>query len=180
MLMVELFTISNHKTRYIPTSNVDRHANTYGRMLLYPQSERTSGWMWKELWMQVYFLYTLEKLVLTSKTHLESVISLKTNNYCMLLYVKHIWMVVGIKSIFPYCFPFYMEQIEGISTQGGHSIVKLNTTCEQSLLPLYYMGASTVKWTTLDPCSGLSESDPKIYTNFDRNEIEIHENLESI
>jgi hypothetical protein len=109
MLMVELYTMSYHQIRYIPTSNVDRHANTYGRMLLYPESERTSGWMWKELWMQVYFLYTLEKLVLTSKTHLESVISLKTNKYCMLLYVKHIWMVVGLKSIFPFCFLFYME-----------------------------------------------------------------------
>ena len=27
-------------------------------------------------------------------------------------------------------------------------------------------GASTVKWTALDPCSGLRESDPKLYTNF--------------
>ena len=35
-------------------------------------------------------------------------------------------------------------------------------------------------WTTLDPCSGLSESDPEIYTNFDFYEIEIHKKLESI
>jgi hypothetical protein len=42
------------------------------------------------------------------------------------------------------------------------------------------VGASTVKWTALDPCKGLSESDPKLYTNFDLNEIEIHKNLESI
>ena len=28
-----------------------------------------------------------------------------------------------------------------------------------------------VKWTTLDPCSGLSESDPKLYTNFEFYEI---------
>lgn len=51
--MVELFTLFYHNTRNIPTSNVDMHANKYERMLLYPQSERTSGWMWKELWMQV-------------------------------------------------------------------------------------------------------------------------------
>ena len=37
------------------------------------------------------------------------------------------------------------------------------------------MGASTVKWTTLDPCSCLTASDPKLYTNFDFFEIEIHE-----
>jgi hypothetical protein len=47
----------------------------------------------------------------------------------------------------------------------------------QCLIP---KGASTVKWTTLDPCSGLSESDPKLYTNFDPHEIEIHKHLESI
>ena len=29
-----------------------------------------------------------------------------------------------------------------------------------------------VKWTTLDPCSGLSESDPKLYTNFEYHKIE--------
>ena len=28
------------------------------------------------------------------------------------------------------------------------------------------MGASTVKWTGLDSCLGLGESDPKLYTNF--------------
>jgi len=42
------------------------------------------------------------------------------------------------------------------------------------------MGASTVKWTSLDPCSGLSESDPKLYTNFEFHEIEIHRLLENI
>jgi hypothetical protein len=42
------------------------------------------------------------------------------------------------------------------------------------------MGTSTVKWTALDPCSGLSESDPKLYTNFDLYEIKIHKHLESI
>ena len=41
-------------------------------------------------------------------------------------------------------------------------------------------GASIVKWTTLDPCSGLSESDPKLYTNFEFYEIEIHKHLENI
>ena len=40
-------------------------------------------------------------------------------------------------------------------------------------------GASTVKWTTLDACSGLSESDPKLYTNFEFHEIEIHKHLQS-
>ena len=41
------------------------------------------------------------------------------------------------------------------------------------------LGASTVKWTTLDPYWGLSESDPKIYTNFEFYEIEIHKHLEN-
>ena len=40
--------------------------------------------------------------------------------------------------------------------------------------------ASMVKWTCLDPCSGLSESDPKLYTNFEFYEIKIHKHLESI
>ena len=43
-----------------------------------------------------------------------------------------------------------------------------------------HLGASTVKWTTLDPCSGLSESDPKLYTNFEFYEVEIHKHLENI
>ena len=42
------------------------------------------------------------------------------------------------------------------------------------------MGASTVKWTTLDPCSCLSVSDPKLYTNFEIYEIEIHKHLENM
>ena len=37
-----------------------------------------------------------------------------------------------------------------------------------------------VKWTTLDPCSGLSESDPNLYTNFEFYKIEIHKHLENI
>ena len=36
------------------------------------------------------------------------------------------------------------------------------------------------KWRTLDPCSGLSESDPKQYTNFEFYEIVIHKHLENI
>ena len=36
------------------------------------------------------------------------------------------------------------------------------------------MGASMVKWTALDPCSGLSVSDPKLYTNTEFYEIEFH------
>jgi hypothetical protein len=31
-----------------------------------------------------------------------------------------------------------------------------------------------------DPCSSLSESDPKLYTNFEFHEIEIHRHLENI
>ena len=41
-------------------------------------------------------------------------------------------------------------------------------------------GASTVKWTTLDRCSGLSESDPKPYTNFEFYEEKIHKHIENI
>ena len=37
-----------------------------------------------------------------------------------------------------------------------------------------------VKWTTLDPCSGLSESDSKLYTNLEIYEIEIYKHLENI
>ena len=44
----------------------------------------------------------------------------------------------------------------------------------------FLLGASTVKWTTLDSCSGLSESDPKLYTNFEFYKIEIHKHLENI
>ena len=44
----------------------------------------------------------------------------------------------------------------------------------------FHQGASTVKWTTLDSCSALSESDPKLYTNFEFHEIEIHKRLENI
>jgi hypothetical protein len=69
----------------------------------------------------------------------------------------------------------------------------LNTSAEphlQKVLPhgasMLYLGshvkwgASTVKWTALDPCSGLSESDPKQYTNFEFYEIKIHKHLENI
>ena len=41
-------------------------------------------------------------------------------------------------------------------------------------------GASTVKWTTLDLCLGLNESDRKLYTTFEFYEIEIYEHLENI
>ena len=37
-----------------------------------------------------------------------------------------------------------------------------------------------VKWTSLYLCSGLSESDPKLYTNFGINKIETHRHLENI
>lgn len=96
MLMVELFTMFYHKTRYIPTPNADTDMPTNmgecsctGRV-----KEQVDGsWMWKELWMQVHFLYFLGKPVLTSKTRLESVISIKTNNYRMLLYCSmYGWM----------------------------------------------------------------------------------------
>ena len=40
------------------------------------------------------------------------------------------------------------------------------------------VGASTVQWTTIDPCSGLS--DPKLYTNFEFYEIKFHKHLENI
>ena len=43
------------------------------------------------------------------------------------------------------------------------------------LICQFFKGASTVKWTTLDACSDLSESDPILSTNF-----EIHKNLENI
>ena len=43
-----------------------------------------------------------------------------------------------------------------------------------------YLGANTIKWIALDPCSGLSESDPKQYTNFEFYEIKIHKHLENI
>jgi hypothetical protein len=38
-----------------------------------------------------------------------------------------------------------------------------------------YTGGSMVKWTTLDPCSGLSESDPKLNINFKLYEIKIRQ-----
>ena len=42
------------------------------------------------------------------------------------------------------------------------------------------MGASTKKWTTLDPCLGLNESNPDLCTTFEFYEIEIHKHLENI
>ena len=56
---------------------------------------------------------------------------------------------------------------------------------EGTFISKYHMivkakGASTVKWPTLDPCSSLCESDPKLYTNFELYEIEIHKHLENI
>ena len=45
---------------------------------------------------------------------------------------------------------------------------------------IIHPAASTVKWTALDPCSSLSESDPKLYTNFEFYEIEFHKHLENI
>ena len=43
-----------------------------------------------------------------------------------------------------------------------------------------YMGASMVKWTAIDPCSCLSASDPKLCTNVEFREIDIHKNLQNI
>jgi hypothetical protein len=43
-----------------------------------------------------------------------------------------------------------------------------------------HLGASTVKWTAFEPCSGLSESDPKLYTNFEFYETEIFKHFKSI
>ena len=42
------------------------------------------------------------------------------------------------------------------------------------------VGASTVKWTSLDPSSGSSESELKQYTNSEFYEIDIHKHLENI
>ena len=42
------------------------------------------------------------------------------------------------------------------------------------------MGASTVKWTALDPCACLSENDPDLYSNFEFYEMEIHKHDENI
>ena len=49
-----------------------------------------------------------------------------------------------------------------------------------SKLMVWHAGASTVTWTTLDPCSGLSESNSKLYTNFEFYEIEFHKHLKNI
>ena len=50
---------------------------------------------------------------------------------------------------------------------------------KEAIFSILDQGASTGKWTTLDPCSSLSESDPKLYTNFEFYEIEIHKHLEN-
>jgi hypothetical protein len=46
-----------------------------------------------------------------------------------------------------------------------------------TVIPKIAMGASTVKWTTLEPCIGLSESNSKLYTNFEICEDKIHKQL---
>jgi hypothetical protein len=56
----------------------------------------------------------------------------------------------------------------------------LQYLCDFIHVLIFVKGASTVKWTALDPCSGLSESDPKLHTNFEFHEIEIHRHLENI
>ena len=57
-------------------------------------------------------------------------------------------------------------------------LVHSNACCHK-ILVLWWVQAR-VKWTTLDPCSGLCESDPKLYTNFECYEIEIHKHLKNI
>ena len=59
------------------------------------------------------------------------------------------------------------------------ALVMMNFKSAAYIINLY-QGASRVKWTTLDPCLVLSESDPKVYTNFNFYEIEIHKHLVSI
>jgi hypothetical protein len=66
-----------------------------------------------------------------------------------------------------------------INFQGIDSLQTLNT-CIPVSGRFRHWGASTVKWTALDPCLGLSESDPKQYTNFEFYEIKIHKHLENI
>ena len=46
-------------------------------------------------------------------------------------------------------------------------------TCQQQARKWTHVltGTSMVKWTTLDPCSSLSGSDPKLYANFEVYEI---------
>ena len=39
--------------------------------------------------------------------------------------------------------------------------------CIEKWLPKDMWGVSTIKWTTLDPCTSLSEVIQKIYTNFE-------------
>ena len=41
-------------------------------------------------------------------------------------------------------------------------------------------GASTVKWTTHDPCLVVSKSDSKLYTNFEFCEEKNHRNLKNM
>ena len=45
-----------------------------------------------------------------------------------------------------------------------------------TVIPKITMGASTVKWTTLEPCIGLSESNSKLYINFEICEDKNHKN----
>ena len=63
--------------------------------------------------------------------------------------------------------------------------VETKSLCAIKNILIYYatyvrlqLGASMVKCTTLDPCSGLSGSDPKLYTNFEFHEIEILKHFE--
>ena len=44
---------------------------------------------------------------------------------------------------------------------------------------IIYWGANTIKWTIVDPCVGLTESDSKLYTNFEVCEERIHKHLKT-
>jgi hypothetical protein len=78
---------------------------------------------------------------------------------------------------------FFITRCSTIFTSELSEVFRHHFCCF-TIAPLFVLdkstGASTVKWTTLDPCSGLSESDPKLHTNFDFYETEIHKHLESI
>ena len=75
------------------------------------------------------------------------------------------------------------EQPEDPTKKGSHAVfLKVGIHKFDHLYTLVEIlrGASMLKWTTPDPCSGLSESDPKQYTSFEFYEIKIHKHLENI
>ena len=75
------------------------------------------------------------KLAKASSSDIFVLTSLQINDVFLINKNYTHFLVIGFRE----CAHCYPPQVQGCWPRGGHSIVKSNTTCEQSLLSLYYM-----------------------------------------